>query len=169
MMLLRVSESRTPNRRSALSRFWSARTSRFLARISARAMRQSFSALVLAMSSCEAAWRRVISAWRNCQMVVATSPATPMTKLERKPWYFWMNWPSRDSAGGPSSAATLERRRCRGGGLGGRRADGRARGLRPAAVLGLGQRLARQLLGPVGGVVGEGGQGDGVLHHVGGL
>jgi hypothetical protein len=80
----RVRESSTPKRLSAVSGFWVDRTSRFLARISARAIRQSLRAFSRAISVWASAWVREISPWRYCQIEVATSPATPMTKVERK-------------------------------------------------------------------------------------
>ena len=66
-------------------------------RISARAIRQSFSALVWAIDCSDRACWEAIWDCRYCQIEVATSPATPMTKLERKLWYVWMNFPSFES------------------------------------------------------------------------
>src|SRR3954470_8202943 len=105
-MLPRVSESKTPNLRSAEPGPWIASTSRFLARISARAIRQSFSALVLASSLWVRASTAALTDWRYCQIEVAISPAMPMTKLERKLEYFSMNRPRRDeNAGGGGEAS----------------------------------------------------------------
>src|SRR5580692_7912914 len=97
MIAPRVSESSTPKRWSALPGPCADSTFRFLDRISARAIRQSFSALVWAIDCSERACWEAIWDCRYCQIEVATRPATPMTKLERKLWYVWMNFPSFDS------------------------------------------------------------------------
>src|SRR5450432_142224 len=114
MIAPRVSERSTPNRWSALPGPCADSTFRFLERISARAIRQSFSALVWAIDCSDRACWEAISDWRYCQIDVATRPATPMTKLERKPWYVWMNLPSFDnfsvafgSSGDPPSSSPL--------------------------------------------------------------
>ncbi len=86
MIAPRVSDSSTPKRWSALPGPCADSTFRFFDRISARAMRQSFSALVSAIDCSERACWAAICDWRYCQIDVATRPATPMTKLDRKPW-----------------------------------------------------------------------------------
>ena len=80
----RVSDSSTPKRWSALPGPCADSTLRFLDRISARAMRQSLSALVRAMACSDRACSAAICDCRYCQIDVATRPATPMTKLDRK-------------------------------------------------------------------------------------
>ncbi len=84
MMLPRVSDSSTPKRWSAVPAPCADSTFRFLPRISARAMRQSLSALARAAACSDRACSTAICDWRYCQIDVAISPATPMTKLDRK-------------------------------------------------------------------------------------
>src|SRR5689334_3991119 len=64
---------------------------RFFDRISARAMRQSLSALVRAIACSDFACWADVTDWRYCQMDVATRPARPRNSVERGPWYSWRN------------------------------------------------------------------------------
>ncbi len=80
----RVSDSNTPKRWSAVCGPCVDSTVRFLARISARAMRQSLSALVRAIACSERAASAAVSDCRYCQIDVAARPATPMTNVDRK-------------------------------------------------------------------------------------
>src|SRR5437763_1347311 len=64
---------------------------RFFERISARAMRQSLSALVRAIACSDRACAAVVTDWRYCQIDVATSPARPRNSVESGPWYSWRN------------------------------------------------------------------------------
>jgi hypothetical protein len=54
------------------------------------------SAFVLAMAWSDTACCSAFFDWRNCHTDVATRPATPMTKLDRKLEYVWMKWPNFD-------------------------------------------------------------------------
>src|SRR4051812_30965486 len=94
MMLPRVSESSTPKRWSAVFAPCVESTFRFFERISARVMRQSFSALVLAMACSERAFSAAVCELLYCHTDVAMRPATPITKLERKLEYVWMKRPN---------------------------------------------------------------------------
>jgi hypothetical protein len=64
--------------------------------MSARVIFQLLSAAVSAAFCWASAWLRVVSDCRNCQIDVAISPATPITKLDRNVWYRMMKRPSFD-------------------------------------------------------------------------
>src|SRR5215475_11994357 len=78
----------------------------FLLRMSARSIFQLFSACISAMCCCDAACCAAVADWRNCQIDVAASPATPSTVLDRSVAYFCKNRPSFElvSSGFTSSA-----------------------------------------------------------------
>src|SRR3954451_13516823 len=87
----RVSDSSTPKRWSAVCGPCVERMFRFFDRISARAMRQSLSALVRAIACSDfAAWAEVTD-WRYCQIDVAIRPARPRNSVDSGPWYSWRN------------------------------------------------------------------------------
>src|SRR5258708_39665485 len=111
MMAPRVSESSTPKRWSAVFGPCVDSTLRFLERMSARVMRQSLSALVLAMACSESDCCSAVFDCRYCQTDVAMSPATPMTKLDRKPEYVWLKWPNFEISCGGGGVASLTARR----------------------------------------------------------
>src|SRR6185369_8108010 len=78
---------------------------RFFDRMSARVIFQLFSAAVSATFCWASAWLRVVSDCRNCQIDVAISPATPITKLDRNVWYRMMKRPSFDVSSALEAAA----------------------------------------------------------------
>ena len=91
-----------------------ASTDRFFDRMSARVIFQLFSAVVSATFCWASAWLRVVSDWRYCQIDVAISPATPITKLDRNVWYRMMKRPSLDvssAAGFAGSGGAMSMRR----------------------------------------------------------